>query len=171
MEAFVSHLGFARVTAIDRFENSWRWAKLNHFFGKLTNRPKKLLPFKTIHNALFYPTGFHQGIREIPIWRIQGSLAQAPEFDRKFRPLHKKQRERWTNVWVLHAQKGWEPIAVHQIDGLYFVEDGHHRISVARELGLDTIEASVMAYPVSIVLNPNASLVDIMVGLESVFPA
>jgi hypothetical protein len=94
--------------------------------------------------------------------RIQGSLAHSPDFDRDFRPLHKNQRERWANVWVLHVQKGWEPIVVHQIDGLYFVEDGHHRISVARELGLDAIEASVTAYPGSIVLNPNASLDDIM---------
>ena len=167
----MSHLGYARVTAIDRFENAWRRAQINHFWKKLTNRRNRLLPFATIHSALFYPSGVHQGVREIPVRRIQGSLAQSPDFDRDFRPLHKNQRERWANVWVLHVQKGWEPIIVHQIDGLYFVEDGHHRISVARELGLDAIEASVTAYPGSIVLNPNASLDDIMVSLEASFPA
>jgi len=167
----MSHLGYARVTAIDHFENAWRRAQLNRFWEKLTNKRKRLLPFSTIHSALFYPSGVYRGIREIPVRRIQGSLAQAPDFDRDFRPLHKKQRERWANVLVLHVQKGWEPIIVHQIDGLYFVEDGHHRISVARELGLDAIEASVTAYPGSIVLNPNASLDDIMVSLEAPFPA
>jgi len=167
----MGHLGYARVTAIDRFEDARRRAQINLFWERLTNRPKGLLPFATIHSALFYPSGVHQGIREIPVRRIQGSLAQAPEFDRDFRPLHKNQRERWTNAWVLHVQKGWEPIIVHQIDGLYFIEDGHHRTSVARELGLDTIEASVTAYPGSIVLNPNASLDDILVSLESAFPA
>ena len=60
---------------------------------------------------------------------------------------------------------------VHKIDGIYFVEDGHHRISVAGDLGLETIEASVIAYPGSIVLNPNASLEDILVSLEAAFPA
>jgi len=166
----MSHLGYARVAAIDRFEDAWRRAQLNHFWGKLTNRPKGLLPFAIIHSALFYPSGVHQGIREIPVGRIQGSLAQAPEFDRDFCPLYKNQRERWTNVWVLHVKKGWEPVVVHQIDGLFFVEDGHHRISVARNLGLETIEARVIAYPGSIVLNPNDSLENILVSLKAAFP-
>jgi hypothetical protein len=167
----MSHLGYERVVAIDRFEDAWRRVQMKRILGKLTNRRRRLLPFATIHGGLFYPSGVYQGIQENPVRRIQGSLTQNPEFDRDFRPLYKNQRNRWVNVWVLHAQKGWEPIVVHQIDGLYFVEDGHHRISVARDLGLDTIEARVTAYPGSIVLNPNASLDDIMVSLEAAFPA
>ena len=166
----MSHLGYTRVLAIDRFEDAWRRAQINRLWEKLMNRRKRLLPFATIHSRLFYPSGVNQGIQEISVQRIQGSLAQHPEFDRDFRPLHKKQRERWANVWVLHVQKGWEPILVHQIDGLYFVEDGHHRTSVTRDLGLETIEASVIAYPRSIDLNPDDSLEDILVSLEAAFP-
>jgi len=167
----MSHIGYARITAIDRFEDVWRQAQINRLWEMITNRRKKLLPFTSIHRGLFYPSGVYRGVQEIPVRRIQGSLTQAPEFDRNFRPLHKSQRERWVNVWVLHAHKGWEPVVVHQIDGLYFVEDGHHRISVARDLGLETIEASVIVYPGSITLNPNDSLEDILMSLETAFPA
>jgi len=71
---------------------------------------------------------------------------------------------------VLHTQKGWEPILVHQLGGFYFVEDGHHRTSVARHLGLETIEAAVITYPVSISLDPNGSLEDILVSLPGGSP-
>ena len=47
------------------------------------------------------------------------------------------------------------------------MEDGHHRASVAHDLGLATIEAVVIAYPVSISLNPSDSLEKILAGLES----
>ncbi len=165
----MSHLGYARVAAIDRFEDVQRSAQVHRLWDRLTKRRKALLPFAPIHRALFYPSGVYQGISEIPVRLIVGSLERASEFDRNFRPLLKSQRERWANAWAIHAQKGWDPIAVHQIGGIFFVEDGHHRTSVARELGLDTIEAAVIAYPVSISLNPDDSLKDILAELEPAF--
>ena len=163
----MGYSGYARIAAIDRFDDARRRAQINRLWEWLTKRRKTLLPFAPIHSGLSYPNGVHQGVREIPVRRIVGSLARATEYDRDFRPLHKNQRERWANVWALHAQRGWEPILVHQIGGLYFVEDGHHRTSVARDLGLETIEAAVIAYRVSTSLNPNDSLEDILASLET----
>jgi hypothetical protein len=166
-EVIINHSGYARIASIDRFEGARRRAQIKRLWERLTKRRKTLLPFAPIHSRLSYPSGVYQGVREIPVRQIVGSLTRASEFDRDFRPLHKYQRERWANVWALHAQRGWEPILVHQIDGLYFVEDGHHRTSVARDLGLDTIEAAVIAYPVSISPNPNDSLEVILASLET----
>lgn len=163
------HSDYMRIEAINRFEDVRRRSQINRLWERLMNRRKTLLPFAPIHRGLFYPSGIYQGVREIPVRLIVGSLERASEFDRDFRPLHTNQRERWANMWALHAQKGWEPISVHQIGGLYFVEDGHHRTSVARDLGLGTIEAAVTAYPVSISLNPNDSLEDILASLETSF--
>ena len=165
----MSHSGYARIAAIDRFEDARRRAQINRLWEWLTKRRKTLLPFAPIYSGLFYPNGVYQGVREIPVRRIVGSLARASEFDSDFRPLYKKQRERWANMLALHAQRGWEPILVHQIGGLYFVEDGHHRTSVARDLGLETIEAAVIAYRVPTSLNPNDSLEDILASLETTF--
>jgi hypothetical protein len=163
----MSHPDYARIAAIDRFEDVRRWAQIKRLWEWLTKRQKTLLPFAPIHRGVLYQTGVHQGVREIPVRRIVGSLTRASEYDRDFRPLHKNQRERWANVWALHTQGGWEPILVHQIGGLYFVEDGHHRTSVAHDIGLETIEAAVIEYPVSISLNPDDSLEDILANLET----
>lgn len=163
----MSHSGHARISANDRFEDVWRHEQINRLYERLTKRQKTLIPFAPIHSRLFYPSGINQGVREIPVNRIVGSLSRASEFDRDFRPLYKEQRERWANVWRLHKREGWEPILVHQIGDLYFVEDGHHRTSVARDLGLETIEAIVIAYPVSISINPDDSLEDILANLET----
>ena len=35
------------------------------------------------------------------------------------------------------------PIDVYEIGGMYFVQDGHHRVSVARQMDLEVIEANV----------------------------
>lgn len=165
------HSGYERIVAIDRFEDARRRAQLNRIWQRLTNRQRRLLQFSTIHRGLLYPSGVNQGIKEIPVRRIKGSLAQNPGFDCDFRPLHKSQRDRWANVWVLHALKGWEPILVHQINGIFFVEDGHHRISVARNLGLEAIEANVITYPVSITRDSKDPFQDILVNLDASYPA
>jgi hypothetical protein len=163
----MSHPVYARVTAIDRFDDARRRARLNQWWESLTKKTRCLLPFGPIHKLFLHSSGIHQGIREIPLARIVGTLAQEPEFDRDFRPLHKNQRQRWSNVWVLHSGIGWPPIVVHEIGDLYFVEDGHHRTSVARDLGLNVIEADVTAYPVSIALAPDATLKDIVGRLKT----
>jgi hypothetical protein len=36
------------------------------------------------------------------------------------------------------------PIEVYKLDELYFVRDGHHRVSVARSLGYETTRANVI---------------------------
>ena len=53
-------------------------------------------------------------------------------------------RERWDRIAL--AQRRGEalpPITVYRVGGVHFVEDGHHRVSVARALGQTTIEAYV----------------------------
>lgn len=167
----MSHSGYTRIAANDRFENARRRAQINRLWEKVTGRQKTLLPFGPIYSALLYPSGVQQDVREIPVRRIVGSLARASDFDHDFRPLDKTQRERWVNIWTINEQKGWEPILVHEIGGLFFVEDGHHRTSVARDLGLELIEAVVIAHPVPICLNPNDSLEEILASLTPTIQA
>jgi hypothetical protein len=66
------------------------------------------------------------------------------DFDRRFRPTSGRMRERWERLAV--AQRRGEsvpPIEVYRIGDMHFVSDGHHRVSVAHALGLETIEAYV----------------------------
>lgn len=83
---------------------------------------------------------------DIRVADIVGTLEQNTDFDHRFRPLKKHSVDRWVNIYLLHEQDGWHPIVVHKVDGKYFVEDGHHRVSVARTIGMEFIEAKVWEY-------------------------
>jgi ParB-like chromosome segregation protein Spo0J len=49
-------------------------------------------------------------------------------------------------------------IAAYEVDGLYFVVDGHHRVALARELHMDYIEADVTAITTSYALTPDVDI-------------
>lgn len=88
------------------------------------------------------------GVENIRVDQIIGTLNRSADFDSQFRPLKKHNVDRWINIYILFEQDGWPPIIVHKVGDDYFVEDGHHRISVARSIGIDFIEAKVWEYDV-----------------------
>ena len=97
-----------------------------------------------------FPDGLNRkslGVRDIPVKEIVGTLYRHSDFDHQFRPLKKNLRDRWVNIYLLHEREGWPPIFVHKVGGRYYVEDGHHRVSVARSLGMVFIQAKVWEYP------------------------
>jgi hypothetical protein len=66
------------------------------------------------------------------------------DFDRRFRPTSRRVRRRWEGIAeAIRRGQSMPPIDVYRIGDLYFVRDGHHRVSVARAMGLDNIEAYV----------------------------
>jgi hypothetical protein len=87
------------------------------------------------------------GMEDIPVERIAGTLNRQSDFDHKFRPLNKHLIERWVNVYLALEKEGWLPILVHKVGETYYVEDGHHRVSIAQALGMTVIPARVWDYP------------------------
>jgi hypothetical protein len=84
-------------------------------------------------------------VREIPLAAITATVepSRAREFDGEFRPSPRT-RHRWLNVWMAeHTGPGLPPISVMQLGDTYAIRDGHHRVSVARARGAQTIEALV----------------------------
>lgn len=157
---------YLQIQALHQFENTRRRAHLGRLWHHLVGEPQTLLPFEPIRAALPNPTGIHRGLREVPVCQIVGSVGRANDYDRSFRPLHDAQRGRWVNIRLLHATCGWQPILVHTVGNLYFVEDGHHRVSVARAERLDVIEAVVIEYPVPLRFDMQASLEAVLKRLE-----
>jgi hypothetical protein len=88
------------------------------------------------------------GVRNIRVAEIVGTLNRDSDFDTHFRPLKKHNIDRWVNAYVLREQDGWSPIIVHKLGDEYFVEDGHHRVSVAYDIGMEYIEAKVWEYAI-----------------------
>lgn len=88
----------------------------------------------------------YRGLEDISVGSIVGSAGRETEFTRGFYPLTKtaRQKERWRACYTMTAIGiGYTPIEVYQIHQDYFVINGHHRVSVARYLGWQTIQAHV----------------------------
>ncbi len=66
------------------------------------------------------------------------------DFDRRFRPTSDRSRQRWEQMAIKQRQgHSFPPIDVYKLGDLYFVRDGHHRVSIARAMGTRDIEAYV----------------------------
>ena len=103
-----------------------------------------ILPFDEVVDALGRRGEKSLGLQTIPLDSIVGTVDRSREFDRAFRPTSSRVRPRWERI-AMAQRKGqaMPPIDVYRIGELHFVEDGHHRVSVAHALGDTHIEAHV----------------------------
>lgn len=113
---------------------------MSNFFTRGTGEP--LLNFEKVQSALQSRSYAFQGLQSIPLEAVVGSEGRAQDFDRDFRS-GPRQRERLQRL----AQAGEEvlsrPIEVFQVDQVYFIRDGHHRVALARSRGEKEIQALV----------------------------
>jgi hypothetical protein len=103
-----------------------------------------ILPFDEVIEALGRRSERRIGLRTIPLDSIVGTVDRTREFDRSFRPTSRRVKRRWQRIAeAIRRGESMPPIDVYRIGDMYFVRDGHHRVSVGRQLGLDVIEANV----------------------------
>lgn len=102
------------------------------------------LSFDEVVQALGRRGEQYIGTEVIPLDAIIGSVDKVRDFDRRFRPTSGRSRERWERLSrASRSGQSIPPIDVYQLGEYYFVQDGHHRVSVARALGLKVIDARV----------------------------
>jgi hypothetical protein len=85
------------------------------------------------------------GLDAIPLDSIVGTAeaAKTRTFDGRFRPASSSRR-RWERLWMASRRgAALPPISVYRLGDEHFVRDGHHRVSVARSLGMAAIDAEV----------------------------
>lgn len=145
----VSSTGSPRVDAESDFLRARRHQVLSALAARLTNDTEDVtqsMSFDEVVDALGRRAENYLGTKVIPLDAIVGSVDKFRDFDRRFRPTSARSRQRWERL-SRASRKGEEipPIEVYQVGDYYFVRDGHHRVSVARSLGLDVIEAQVTA--------------------------
>lgn len=102
------------------------------------------LSFGDVVEALGRRSEHRLGYQVIDLDAIVGSVDRVRDFDRRFRPTSSKSRARWERL--ARANRSGEtipPIDVYKLGEFYFVQDGHHRVSVARAMGLSAIDANV----------------------------
>ncbi len=144
----VSSSGSPRVDAESDFMKARRHQVLASLAARLRNDTDvaQSMSFDEVVEALGRRAENYVGTKVIPLDAIVGSVDKVRDFDRRFRPTSGRSRQRWERL--SRANRTGEnipPIDVYQVGDYYFVRDGHHRVSVARSLGIDLIEAHVTA--------------------------
>jgi hypothetical protein len=103
------------------------------------------LSFNDVVDALGRRGEHDRGLQLIPLDQIVGSVDKVRDFDRRFRPTSDRSRQRWERLAEKSRMGEYlPPIDVYQLGNLYFVRDGHHRVSVARAQGATDIDAHVV---------------------------
>ena len=139
--------GFSGQDAQSDFSRARRRQVLARLSARLRREPDDvglILPFDEVVAALGKVGERRLGLQVIPVDSIVGSVDRSRDFDRSFRPTSRRVRQRWERIAkAMRRGESMPPISVYRIGDLHFVEDGHHRVSVVREMGLDTIDAYV----------------------------
>jgi hypothetical protein len=139
--------GFTDQDVQTDFSRARRRSALARLSRRLRREPGDIdvvLPFEEVVAALGRKGERHIGLRTIPLDSIVGSVDRTRDFDRNFRPTSGRVRRRWEGVAAaMRRGESMPPIDVYKIGDFYFVKDGHHRVSVARAMGNEVIEADV----------------------------
>ena len=114
----------------------------------LRGRSTTLLDFDTVQASLQLENACERGVHTIPLNKIYGSVNRSQDYDGKFHAYKRNVRdERWLRVAEMVLLEKHQPaIDVIELDGLYFVKDGHHRVSAARIFGMHFIDANITHY-------------------------
>jgi hypothetical protein len=139
--------GFPRADVENDFLRARRHQTLARLAQRLRREPDDvnvILPFDEVVAALGFRSERRLGLQTIQLNTVVGTVDSTRDFDRRFRPTTGRVRERWERLAL--AQRRGEaipPIDVYRIGDMYFVQDGHHRVSIAIATGAKTIEAYV----------------------------
>jgi hypothetical protein len=106
-----------------------------------------LQSFEAVRRAVGACGGVRRGRRTVETARIVGSTGKNEWFDEEFMPLRDASRERWKRIdRAFRLGLELPPVSLYQLGGVYFVHDGHHRVSVARFHGVEWMDAEVTEY-------------------------
>jgi len=105
----------------------------------------QLLSFDEVKGALGAVSQVYLGLREVPVSKIVGSVGRHRDFDRAFLPSKPDLGTRWRRIdEIMHRAEELPPVSLYKIGDAYFVQDGNHRVSVARQQGVEMIDAEVI---------------------------
>ena len=119
-------------------------------------RPTTLLSYDDVKEKLHIGGPIYRGVKTIRVEQIAGSLNRYHEFDRAFLPREDQLASRWQKVdRAFYQDVNLPPVVLYKVGEVYFVVDGHHRVSVAREQGQEFIEAEIRECATRVNLTPN----------------
>jgi len=155
--------------ALNDFRAARQRAALEELLARLTGRSNALLSYEEIAQKLRLQARSERGIQVIPLDAIVGSVGRYGDFTRSFLPRNPNDEERWVRVRASltdPTHPGWPPIDVYKVGEAYFVLDGNHRVSIARQEGWKNIEARVIEVQTPVSLRPDMRPDELIIQVE-----
>jgi len=138
-------------------------ASLAEILAMVRNRPNELLSFEAVKRSLKIFGQYYLGVKSVRVADIIGSATlRYHDFDRAFLPTQDFTESRWRKVDEAYYQaKNLPPVQLYKAGDAYFVRDGHHRVSVARDRGQEFIDAEVIEVKTRVPLTPDLAASDL----------
>ena len=131
--------------ALQDFKRAVRQAFWRDLLSWLTRKSNNLLSFDQIRQDLPTKGQYYLGLQVVPLNRIVGSVDRHRDFDRAFLPRYPHLQNRWISIHKAYYEHvSLPPVKLVKMGEVYFVRDGHHRVSVACAWGQDFIDANVI---------------------------
>ncbi len=144
-------------------------AFLNRVRSVVSGRPTTLLSYDDVKAHLHIGGPIYRGVRTVRVDEIVGSLNRYHQFDRAFLPVEDRIAQRWQSVdRAFYKEISLPPVVLYKVGQVYFVVDGHHRVSVAREQGQEFIEAEVRECSTKVNITPDLKPEDLVILGEKV---
>ena len=149
------------------FKRARRRADLREALSALGARPAPLLSYDDVRRRLHAVESPAHYLEDVPLDAIVGSVGRTVDFTREFLPRTDADKARWVGVKVaMTGLTGTPPVELYRIGDAYFVRDGNHRVSVARQLGARFIQAYVTPVHARVPLSADVSPDDLIIAEE-----
>lgn len=153
----------------DDFSRARFKAFLNGVQAALTGQPGTLLSYDEVKEKLRIGGPVYRGVQTVTVKKIVGSLNRYQQFDRAFLPKRSDSADRWQRIdRAFYEDISLPPVVLYKVGEVYFVVDGHHRVSVAREQGQVFIGAEVRECLTKINITPDLRPEDLEILGEKV---
>jgi hypothetical protein len=151
------------------FSRARRRAFLRRIGAYLRRDPasNQLLSFDEVKGALGAISQVYLGLREVQVSKIVGSVGRHRDFDRAFLPSKPDLGTRWRRIdEIMHREEELPPVSLYKIGDAYFVKDGNHRVSVARQQGIEMLDAEVIELRSRVPVDSALTARDLLYKLE-----
>ena len=154
-------------TARNDFSHAYIKAFWRSLRSWLHNESNDLLPYDEVRKHMPIRGQHYLGLKQIETEKIVGSVSRYNDFDRAFLPRRTHTRSRWESIDRAYFEDViLPPIDVYKLGDVYFVKDGNHRVSVAREREQAFMDAYVVEVDAPDALDPNVSIDDLLMVEE-----
>ena len=158
---------FARHLADRHFDDAHRRALIASILDTIRRTPNDMLPFEEVRTRLNVRGQRYLGAQVVAVAHVVGSEGRYGDFDRRFLPRSRILKQRWASITrAMLDDTALPPVELYKIGDVYFVRDGNHRVSAARNQGQEFIDAIVTELITDVPLDPTVSVRDLLLKEE-----